>query len=157
MSYDDESSKGGEYIMAIIRWNPWNMDRFFEEDFDFPTIPGISRLMSQGLNLYETQDAIVAEAAFPGVSEDNIDVTFENGVVRISGTAAENQEEKDKRRYFMSSMTNSFNYSFRIPEGAVKMEEPHAELEDGILKLIFKKVEKKEPKKIKVTKKSKGY
>lgn len=141
--------------MAIIRWNPWNIDRVFEDDFDFPTIPGISKLMGQGINIYETQDSLIAETAIPGLSENDIDVTFENGVVRISGTKEEKQEEKDKRRYFMSSMATSYNYSFRIPEGAVKMEEPRAELEDGILKLVFSKVEKKEPTKIKVTKKAK--
>jgi len=141
--------------MAIIRWNPWNIERFFEDDWDFPTIPGVSRLMGQGLNLYETEGAIVAEAALPGITEDKIDVTFENGVVRVSANAEEKQEEKNKRRYFMSSMTTSFNYSFRLPEGIVKDEEPKAELEDGVLKLTFKKVQKKEPKKIKVTKKAK--
>ena len=59
--------------MAIIRWNPWNLDRMLDDDFEFPTIPGISKFMSQGLNLYETNDAIVAEAAIPGISEDKID------------------------------------------------------------------------------------
>ena len=142
--------------MAIIRWNPWNLDRVFEDDFDFPTIPGISKLMGQGINIYETQDSLIAETAVPGLSETDIDVTFENGVVRVSGTKEEKQEEKDKKRYFMSSMATSFNYSFRIPEGAVKMEEPQAELEDGILRLTFSKVEKKEPTKIKVTKKTKA-
>ena len=141
--------------MAIIRWNPWNIERFFEDDWDFPTIPGVSRLAGQGLNLYETEGAIVAEAALPGITEDKIDVTFENGVVRVSANAEEKQEEKNKRRYFMSSMTTSFNYSFRLPEGIVKDEEPKAELEDSVLKLTFKKVQKKEPKKIKVTKKAK--
>lgn len=141
--------------MAIIRWNPWNIDRVFEDDFDLPTIPGISRFMSQGLNLYETQDALIAETAVPGLTESDIDVTFENGIVRVSGNKEEKQEEKDKRRYFMSSMTTSFNYTFRIPEGVVKDSEPQAELEDGILKLSFKKIEKKEPKKIKVIKKTK--
>lgn len=141
--------------MAIIRWNPWNIDRVFDDDFDLPTIPGISRLMGQGLNLYETQDSLVAETAVPGLLESDIDVTFESGVVRISGNKEEKQEEKDKRRYFMSSMNTSFNYTFRIPEGVVKDTEPSAELEDGVLRLTFKKLEKKEPKKIKVTKKSK--
>ncbi len=141
--------------MAIIRWNPWNIDRVFDDDFDLPTIPGISRFMSQGLNLYETQDALIAETAVPGLTESDIDVTFENGIVRVSGNKEEKQEEKDKRRYFMSSMTTSFNYTFRIPEGVVKDSEPQAELEDGILKLSFKKIEKKEPKKIKVIKKTK--
>ncbi|HMS22339.1 MAG TPA: Hsp20/alpha crystallin family protein [Candidatus Levybacteria bacterium] len=142
--------------MAIIRWNPWNIDRFFEDDFDLPTIPGISRLMGQGLNLYETEDAVIAEAALPGVSEDKIDVTFENGVVRVTASIEEKKEEKEKRRYFMSSMTSSFNYSFRIPEGVVEANEPEAILEDGVLKLTFKKVVKKEPKKIKVSKKVKS-
>ena len=141
--------------MAIIRWNPWNIDRMFDDDFDFPTIPGISKFMSQGLNLYETEDAIVAEAAVPGISEDKIDVTFEDGVVRVSASTSQTDEEKNKKRYFMSSMATSYNYSFRIPEGVVKDEEPTAELDNGVLKLIFKKAEKKEPKKIAVSKKAK--
>ena len=142
--------------MSIIRWNPWNMDRMLEDDFEFPTIPGISKLMSQGLNLYETEDAIVAETAVPGISEDKIDVTFEDGVVRVSAATSQSEEEKSKKRYFMSSMATSFNYSFRIPEGVVRSEEPTAELDNGVLKLIFKKAEKKEPKKIVVSKKNKA-
>jgi len=140
--------------LAIIRWNPWNIDRFFEDDFELPTIPGVSRFMSQGLNLYETEGAIVAEAALPGILEDKIDVTFEDGIVRITASMEDKKEEKDKRRYFMSSMSSSYNYSFRLPQGVVQDKEPQAELEDGVLKLTFKKIEKKEPKKIKVTKKA---
>jgi HSP20 family protein len=141
--------------MAIIRWNPWNLDRMFDDDFEFPTIPGVSKFMSQGLNLYETQDALVAEAAMPGITEDKIDITFEDGIVRITGSVQEKTEEKGKRRYFMSSMANSFNYSFRVPEGVVRDEEPKAELDNGILVVSFKKAEKKEPRKIKVSKKEK--
>lgn len=140
--------------MAIIRWSPWNLERMFEEDFEMPTIPGLSRIMGQGLNLYETEEAIVAEAAVPGISEDHIDVTFEDGVVRVTGSNETNQEEKDKRRYFMTSMSSSFNYSFRLPQGVVQDAEPTAELDNGVLRLTFKKVQKKEPKKIKVSKKT---
>ncbi len=141
--------------MAIIRWNPWNIDRMLDDDWEFPTIPGISKFMSQGLNLYETEDTLVAEASLPGITEDKIDITFEDGIVRITGSMQEKEEEKGKRRYFMSSMATSFNYSFRVPEGVVKDEEPTAELENGILKLVFKKAEKKEPRKITVSKKAK--
>lgn len=139
--------------MAIIRWNPWNLDRMLEDDFEFPTIPGISKFMSQGLNLFETEDAIVAEASVPGIPEDKIDITFEDGIVRVTGSMHQSEEDKAKKRYFMSSMATSFNYSFRIPEGIVRDSEPEAELENGILRLTFKKAEKKEPRKIKVSKK----
>lgn len=141
--------------MAIVRWRPWNLSSFFEDEFDVPTIPGLSRLMGQGLNIYETEDAVVAEAAMPGIPEDKIDVTVDNGVVRITGSVEEKEEEKGKRRYFMTSMARSFNYSFRLPEGVVKDEDPEAEVSDGVLTLTFKKVKKAPPKKIKVTKKAK--
>lgn len=140
--------------MAIIRWNPWNLERMFEDDFEFPTIPGLSKFMSQGLNLYETEDALIAEASVPGLTEDKIDITFDEGIVRITGSVQKNSEDDGKKRYYMSSMAESFSYSFRIPEGTVRDEEPSAELENGILRLTFKKAEKKEPRKIKISAKS---
>jgi HSP20 family protein len=140
--------------MAIIRWNPWNIDRMFDDDFEFPTFPGISKFMAQGLNLYETEDSLIAEASVPGLTEDKIDVTFDEGIVRITGSNEEKEEEKGKKRYYMSSMATSYNYSFRVPEGVVKDEDPKAELEHGVLKLTFKKAEKKEPKRISVSRKA---
>ncbi len=141
--------------MAIIRWNPWNLQSMLEDDWEMPTLPGLSRLAGQGLNLYETEDAIIAEAAVPGIAEDKIDVSIDKNIVRVSAVAEEKKEEKEKRRYFMTSMSQSYNYSFRLPEGVVSDEEPAAELENGVVKLTFKKVQKAEPKKIKVAKKGK--
>lgn len=139
--------------MALIRWNPWSIDRFLEEDWDLPTLPGVSRLVGQGLNLYETDDSIVAEAAIPGVPEDRIDVTVEkDGTVRITGSAEDAKEDRSKRRYFMSSMTTSFNYVFRLPQGIISEKEPDVEFDNGILRLIFPKQAKEAPKKIKVSK-----
>ena len=138
--------------MAIIRWNPWNLQSFLEDDLELPTFPGLSRLAGQGLNMYETEDSLVTEAAVPGLTEDQIDVSVDNGVVRISGRAEEKKEEKTKKRYFMTSMAQAYNYSFRLPEGSLSDEEPKAELENGVLRLTFKKVQKVEPKKIKVAK-----
>lgn len=142
--------------MALIRWNPWNLQSMLEDDWDLPTFPGLSRLAGQGLNLYETEDAIVAEAAVPGIHENKIDVSFDNGVVRVTAQMEEQKEEKDKRRYFMTSMTQSYNYSFRLPEGVVSDDEPTAELDNGVVKLTFKKVQKAAPKKINVTKVAKS-
>lgn len=140
--------------MAIIRWNPWNLQSMLEDDWDVPTIPGLSRMMGQGLNLYETEEAIVAEAALPGVNEDKIDVSIDEGIVRITATSEEKKEEKDKRRYFMTSMAQSYNYSFRLPQNVLSDEEPKAELDNGVLHLTFQKIQKAEPKKIKVASKA---
>lgn len=138
--------------MALIRWNPWNLSSILEDDWDLPTIPGLSRL-GQGLNLYETENELVAEAAVPGIKEDRIDVTYEDGVVRITGAAEEKQEEKDSRRYFMTSRASNFNYSFRVLEGLLANAEPKCELEDGVVTIRFPKTKKAPPKKITVSKK----
>lgn len=138
--------------MALIRWNPWNIREFFEDDFDLPTIPGLSRL-GQGLNLYESQDALVAEVALPGITEDQIDVTVDEAVVRVSAQTSDQKEERTKRRYFMSSMASTYNYSFRLPEGLVADQEPQAHLSNGVLTLTFPKVKKEPPKKVKVLRK----
>lgn len=140
--------------MALIRWNPWTLDRMFEEDWDVPTIPGLSRLAGQGLNLYETNDAIVAEAALPGIPEEDIDVTVEDGVVRIVGSAQEKTPAQG-RKNFMSTLSSSYNYSFRLPQDVTKDEMPTCELSDGVLSLTFPKVQKTPPMKLKVTKKNK--
>lgn len=141
--------------MAIIRWNPWSLPSL-DEEWDLPSIPGLSRIMGQGLNLYETEDSVVAELALPGIPEDKVDVSVDDGVVRVTAQSEEKKEEKGKRRYFMTSMASSYNYSFRLPQGVVESEEPEAELEDGVLTLRFTKVKKAPPKKVKVVAKKKG-
>ena len=140
--------------MAIIRWNPRNLSSLFEDDWELPTLPGLNRL-GQGLNLYETEDSVIAEAALPGISDDQIDVTIDDNVVRVTASSQKTDEDKSQKRYFMSSIAQTFNYSFRLPEGLVQEGEPQAELEHGVLRLTFKKVEKVPPKKVKVISKSK--
>lgn len=132
-------AKGGE-IMAIIRWNPWNLPSL-EDEWDIPALPGLSRLIGQGLNIYETEYVVVAEAALPGIPEDKIDISVDEGIVRVTASSEEKKEEKGKRRYFMSSMASSFNYSFRLPQGVAE-KEPKAELDSGVLTLTFLKVKK---------------
>ena len=136
--------------MALVRWNPWNLSSMLDDDFEFPTLHnGISKYLGQGLNIYETEQEIVAEVALPGIPEDKIDVSIDQGVVRISASAETSQEDKSARKYFMSSMSSSYNYSFRLPEGSVSGE-PEATLEHGVLQLHFKKPEKVAPKKIQI-------
>ena len=138
--------------MPMIRWNPWNIDRLLEEDWDIPTIPGFSRLVGQGLNLFETEKELVAEAALPGVPEKNIDITIDEGIVRIVGGVSQEEKDKSKQRSFLSTLSSSYNYSFRLPQGIVTDEEPSCELADGVLILRFAKVQKTPPKKLSIKK-----
>jgi len=132
--------------MAIIKWNPWNLPSIFDEDWNLWDIR-----TSQGLNIYETDKELVAEAAVPGIPEDKIDVSVDNGVVRISGSMEKKEEEKEGKKFYMNSMASTFNYSFHLPENIVP--EPEATLDNGVLTLVFPKAKESLPKKIAVKKK----
>ena len=136
--------------MALIRWNPWNLQTALEDDWEMPTVPGLSRILGQGMNIYETDSSLVAEIALPGITEDQIDISVDDKVVRISASADTASEDKSGRKYYMSSMTQSYNYSFRLPENIENESEPDAVLQHGVLKLTFHKAAPVAPKKIKV-------
>lgn len=128
-----------------------SISSIFDDEFDFPAFTS-SRSISTGLNMYETDSEVVAEMAMPGVSVEKVDISMDGRLVNVSSHIEEEKEEKDKKRYFVSSMSSRFNYSFRLPD-SVLGEEPEATLEDGVLTLKFAKRISDSPKKIKVNKK----
>lgn len=142
--------------MPIINWKPWSLSRMLEDDLDIPTLPLLSKMAAQGINLFETEKEFVAEAILPGIPEENVEITTNNGVVRVFAHKEENEEEKNKKRYFMSAINTSYNYSFKIPEGIDNNVEPTCEIENGVLKMRFQKLEQVPPKKLKITKAEKN-
>lgn len=74
----------------------------------------------------------------PGVAEEDIHLTVDNGVVHLRGEKKTSREEKGETWYFSERQFGSFSRSFRLPddadEGGVK-----AEMKDGVLTVILPK------------------
>jgi HSP20 family protein len=74
----------------------------------------------------------------PGVAEDDIHVTIEDGVLQIRGEKKSEREEKGDTWYFSERQFGSFSRSFRLPSdadaGAVK-----ADMKDGVLTVTLPK------------------
>ncbi|MGB8814771.1 MAG: Hsp20/alpha crystallin family protein [Paracoccaceae bacterium] len=74
----------------------------------------------------------------PGVAEDDIHLTVEDGVVSVRGEKKTSREEKGETWYFSERQFGSFSRSFRLPsdadEKAVK-----AEMKDGVLTVTLPK------------------
>ncbi len=132
--------------MSIVRYNPLQTmlsrwpDIWDEDLFD--------QTADSHLNVYETKDSVVVEANVAGVNNEDIDLTFEKGILWIQ---AKKQEEKndEKRKYFSRS---SFSYSYKvaIPGDVDLSKEPEAEIKNGVLKVEFKKSALSQPKKLKI-------
>ncbi len=86
---------------------------------------------------------IVIEAAVAGFTNDELDVTFEHGVLSLSGR----KEDTEEREYILRGIaTRSFNRTFNV-RGSYEVDS--AELEHGILTVVLKNVSVKKSIKIK--------
>lgn len=98
-------------------------------------------------DIHETDNEYIVEAELPGISKDNIQVTYEDGVLTISGqqqTDAVNEDKKGKLIRSERSLT-SVRRQYLLEN--VKEDEIKASYSDGILKVTLPKDSNKEIKK----------
>jgi len=106
-----------------------------------------SFLPSSGLTVSEDDKHVYIEAAVPGLDPNQIEVTFDKGVLWIRG----NQEQKeDKDRKFYRQASNAFSYRVAVPGNIDENSEPDAVCKNGIMKVTFNKVPETQPKKLNV-------
>jgi HSP20 family protein len=142
--------------MAIIRLNPlspWFSDRFltpFDEDEGWPQVR-----VTEGLDVYETDSDVIVRAAVPGVPPERVDVTFEDGVLRIKARVEETKEEKEKKKVvYRQQKVSLFDYTTTLPR-AVEGDKISAQVADGVVTVTAPIAPAAKPKKISVQTKSK--
>lgn len=99
-----------------------------------------------GLSVSENDDNFYIDAALPGIDPKDVEVTFDRGMLNISGKAKE--EEKGKK--FYRKATSSFSYHVSVPEGVSSRNDPSVNYKDGMVHASFKKEAASKPKKIEV-------
>jgi len=103
---------------------------------------------TQGLEVYETDNEVVVKAAVPGIKATDIDVTFEDGVLRINARSEETEEEKKKKKVvYQAHRVNSFSYTTTLPR-AIDASNLSAEVENGIVTITAPLAAESMPKKV---------
>jgi HSP20 family protein len=141
--------------MPLIPWRPFSdLEKFFDDDdWLLPVFPRLE-LVKPAMNLKETDKEIVAEVEAPGFNPENIEVSVEDGVLRVRGKMDEKKEEKEKGYWRREIRTGSFERAVKLPV-AVKESAVEATYEKGILKIVMPKVETKPSSKVKIRVKEK--
>ena len=99
--------------------------------------------------------AYLISMELPGVSEADIELTVEDGVVTIRGEKKTESEQKGDTWYFSERQYGAFRRSFRLPADA-DGEGVTAEMKDGVLRVRVPKSAPPEPEKAKSIKISKA-
>ena len=131
--------------MAIVRWDPLQLMRWpaiWDEEGMTPSVN------DNNLDVYETENEVVVRANVAGVDQKKVDITFEKGVLWIQ--AEEETEEKEGKKYYRMA-TRSYSYKVAVPGNIDLKQDPEAVVENGVVRVTFKKAEEAKPKKITVS------
>lgn len=77
---------------------------------------------------------LIIRAELPGVKQEDVDITFSNGVLTISGERKAEREDQGAGYYVRERQYGHFRRSMNLPEG-VDESKIHAKFEDGILEV----------------------
>lgn len=135
--------------MSIIRFDPFALQKqFFQPVWEQDQWPELT--MTEGLNVYEEAGNVIVEASVPGIPEDKLEITYEDGVLRITGKTEEKEEEKKKNRVIhRMQRVSSFEYSTYLPR-PINESKIEADVKNGVLKVTAPIAEAAKPKRIAV-------
>jgi HSP20 family protein len=144
-------------MSTLIRWNPVRemaamqsaMDRLFDETWRGarPTIAG----NAMALDVYETDKAYTIHAALPGVNPDQINISYQDDVVTLSGEVEQPKfdEGENHRVLVFERSYGKFSRSIRLAQ-AIDADNVQADYENGVLTLTLPKAPEAQPRLIPV-------
>lgn len=146
--------------MAINRYDPFRemlslrdaMDRLFQESFVRPSgwMGNGGGTMPVPVDVLEDAHSYVVTASLPGWKPEDVNITFQEGTLTISGQYQENPEpEEGKSWHLRERRVGSFSRSFTFPS-AVDPDKAEAHFENGVLTLTLPKAESARPRQIKI-------
>ncbi|HZD18222.1 MAG TPA: Hsp20/alpha crystallin family protein [Actinomycetota bacterium] len=144
---------------TIVRWDPFRdlvsiqdeLNRLFGRTFAGtesirPTATGA---WMPAMDVYETDDKIVAKLELPGIEPGDVEVSVEDSTLTISGTRGFSQEVEEENYHRVERRYGSFTRAITLPQTA-DTEKVEAGFDKGLLTVEIPKVEKAKPKKVQV-------
>lgn len=152
--------------MSLIRYqtpdlSPWRwMDRWSNlrdemnnlfEGGAWPSLVPQAQLFTgwtPALDLYQTNDDIIAVVELPGMRKEDIELSLHDGMLTISGERKDETREDDKNAR-TERFVGKFRRSISLPT-RVDANKVNATYKDGILTVTLPKAEEVKPKQIQV-------
>ncbi|MDQ3863420.1 MAG: Hsp20/alpha crystallin family protein [Actinomycetota bacterium] len=93
---------------------------------------------------------LVIRAELPGVKQEDVDITLQNGLLTISGEHKVDEEEERGGYYVKERRYGTFRRSMALPEG-IDESKIHAKFTDGVLEVTVERADVEQgPKRIEI-------
>jgi HSP20 family protein len=144
---------------TLVRWDPFRdlvsiqdeLNRLFGRTFTGaePMRPTAGGAWMPPMDVYETQDAIVAKLELPGIEPGDVDVSVEDSTLTVSGSRAFTDEVNEESYHRVERRYGSFTRAITLPQ-TVDTEMVEATFDNGVLTIEVPKAERAKPKKIQI-------
>lgn len=127
------------------------IDRLF--DSPLTELTRTSQLLSgwtPALDVYEEKDSFVVKSELPGMKKEDIEVSFHDGSLSISGERKSETKHEDAEVYRAERYFGRFQRSVSLP-ATVNPDKVKAAYKDGVLTITLPKTEEAKPKRIDVS------
>jgi len=102
--------------------------------------------ISPSVDIFETDEGLTLVADMPGLDDDSLDVTIDQGVLTIQGNAPAGSGDYHHREFAMAGYWRQFLLSDNFDA-----EQAEANIKQGVMTLKIPKAEKAKPKRIEVS------
>jgi HSP20 family protein len=141
--------------MTLVKWNPartlwnWNED-LFNTFFDENSLITRNRdSYYPAVDVEEDDSAYHVTMELPGMEKKDINISYHDGVLRISGEKVEKKEDSNKNYHYYERRFGKFERAFRIHTDIIE-DKIDASFNNGVLKVEVPKAEVAKPKQIEV-------
>ncbi|HVL54103.1 MAG TPA: Hsp20/alpha crystallin family protein [Vitreimonas sp.] len=128
------------------------MDRLFEDSYVRPRTPWSGERSDSSpvpLDISTSPDALVIEAALPGVRPDDVEITVEDGTLSIRATTARERQEDEGGYLVQEIHRGEVSRSLTLPTG-LEPDKAEAAFDNGVLTLRIPKAEAVKPRQIRI-------
>lgn len=145
----------------VTRWDPFSealslrdaMNRLFEQAVlqpgGEPRRSGEGGSFAPALDVHEGADGYTISASLPGVKPEDVEIQYQQGVLSISGSAHEEQEQQQGAYHLRERRRGRFSRTLSLPD-AVDADRAEAAFEHGVLTLTLPKAESTKARRIPV-------
>jgi len=102
------------------------------------------------VDIQETEEGYRLQAELPGLTREDIDITLENNVLRLSGERKFERDVKKESFHRVERTYGTFSRAFSLPQ-QVNAEGVRAGFENGVLTILVPKAEQAKPRKISIS------
>ena len=126
------------------------MDRLFEDSFVRRGQLFDTTSATLPLDVTRTADALVVEAALPGIKPEDVEITVEDGTLSIRGEYHDERREGEGESLVSEIRRGTVSRSVSLPTG-LEPDKATATFEHGVLTLRIPKAESVKPRQIRIS------